>query len=133
MTVKKVYASKISPTTQAYKNFLTSVKKKNLKITTAKTGVKIYTKASNISLKFIAPVKSYAKADLNNWSGVLLLKHGKKSFLFTADAEEEAESDMLAKGLISKIDVLKVTHHDVKETKKLKQKIDDLMGELFED
>ena len=73
MAVKKVYAPKISHTTQAYKNFLTSVKKKKLKITTAKTGVEIYTKASNISLKFIAPVKSYAKSDLNNWSGVLLL------------------------------------------------------------
>ena len=115
MTVKKVYAPKISHTTQAYKNFLTSVKKKNLKISTAKTGVEIYTKASNISLKFIAPVKSYAKSDLNNWSGVLLLKHGKKSFLFTGDAEEEAESDMLAKGLISKVDVLKVSHHGAKE------------------
>ena len=82
MTVKKVYAPKISHTTQAYKDFLTAVKKKNLKITTAKTGVEIYTKASNISLKFIAPVKSYAKSDLNNWSGVLLLKHGKKILVY---------------------------------------------------
>ena len=83
---------------KSYKNFLTSVKKKNLKITTAKTGVEIYTKASNISLKFIAPVKSYTKSDLNNWSGVLLLKHGtKNSCLQIGDAEEEAESDMLSK------------------------------------
>ena len=115
MKVKKVYAPKISHTTQAYKNFLTSVKKKKLKIMTAKTGVEIYTKASDISLKFIAPVKSYAKSDLNNWSGVLLLKHGNKKFLFTGDAEEEAESDMLAKGLIPNVDVLKVAHHGAKE------------------
>lgn len=116
LTVKKVYAPRISHTTQAYKNFLTSVKKKNLKITTAKTGVEIYTKASNISLKFIAPVKSYAKSDLNNWSGVLLLKHGTKKFLFTGDAEQESERDMLAKkDLISKVDVLKVSHHGAKE------------------
>lgn len=115
MTVKKVYAPKISHTTQAYKNFLTSVKKKKLKITTAKTGVEIYTKAKNISLKFIAPVRSYAKSDLNNWSAVLLLKYGKTSFLFTGDAEEEAEADMLAKGLIPRVDVLKVAHHGAKE------------------
>ena len=38
----------------------------------------------------------------------LLLKHGNKKFLFTGDAEEEAESDMLAKGLVPKVDVLKV-------------------------
>ena len=115
MTVKKVYAPKVSHTTQAYKDFLTAVKKKKLKITTAKTGVEIYTKATNISLKFLAPVRNYAKSDLNNWSAVLLLKHGNKSFLFTGDAEEEAEADMLAKGLVPKVDVLKVGHHGAKE------------------
>ena len=82
MTVKKVNPAKTQSYYEAYKDFLTSVKKKKLKITTAKTGVEIYTKASNISLKFIAPVKSYAKSDLNNWSGVLLLKHGKKILVY---------------------------------------------------
>lgn len=115
MSVKKVYAPKVSHTTQAYKNFLTAVKKKKLKITTAKNGVEISTKAKDISLKFIAPVKEYNKSDLNNWSAVLLLKHNKKSFLFMGDAEEKAENDMLNKKLIPNIDVLKVSHHGAKE------------------
>ncbi|MFJ7831854.1 ComEC/Rec2 family competence protein [Peribacillus sp. NPDC097284] len=115
MKVKKVYAPKVSHTTQAYKNFLAAVKKKGLKITPAKKGVEIATQSKNISLNFIAPVKTYSKSDLNNWSAVLLLKHNKKSFLFMGDAEEKAEKDMLSKKVIPNIDVLKVAHHGAKE------------------
>ncbi|MGE7601704.1 ComEC/Rec2 family competence protein [Peribacillus sp. NPDC097675] len=111
LKVKAVYAPKVSHTTQAYKDFLSAVKKKGLKIKTAKTGVQISTKAKNTSLKFLAPVKDYAKSDLNNWSAVLLLTHNKKTFLFTGDAEEKSEKDMLAKKLIPSVDVLKVGHH----------------------
>ncbi len=114
LSVKSVYAPKVSHTTQAYKDFLTAVKKKKLTIKKAKTGMEINTKAKDNSLKFIAPVKDYAKSDLNNWSAVLLLKHGKKTFLFTGDAEEKAEKDMLAKKLVPSVDVLKVGHHGAK-------------------
>ncbi|WP_407406671.1 ComEC/Rec2 family competence protein, partial [Peribacillus sp.] len=113
LKVKAVYAPKVSHTTQAYKDFLKAVKKKGLKIKKAKTGVVITTKAKNTSLKFLAPVKDYKK-DLNNWSAVLLLKHNKKSFLFTGDAEEKSEKDMLAKKVVPSVDVLKVGHHGAK-------------------
>lgn len=116
MKVGKVYAPNVSHTTQAYKDFLLAVKNKKMKITVAKTGVEIPTKAKDITLKFIAPVKTYAKSDLNNWSAVLHLKHNKKSFLFMGDAETKAETDMLAKKLISKVDVLKVGHHGSKDS-----------------
>ena len=115
MTVKAVYAPKVTHTTQAYKNFLTAVKKKNLKIKVAKKGVEIPTKNKSISLDFIGPVKEYKKTDLNNWSAILLLKHNKKSFLFMGDAEKTAEADLLKAKLITNIDVLKVAHHGAKE------------------
>ena len=67
-------------------------------------------------MKFLAPVKSYAKSDLNNWSAVLHLKHNKNTFLFTGDAETQAENDMLAKKVLSKVDVLKVSHHGAKSS-----------------
>lgn len=114
MKVGKVYAPNVSHTTQAYKDFLTAVKNKKLKITAVKQGLEIPTKAKDITLKFLGPVKSYAKSDLNNWSAVLHLKHNKKSFLFTGDAETKSENDLLAKKLISKVDVLKVAHHGSK-------------------
>ena len=114
MKVSKVYAPNVSHTTKAYKDFLLAVKKKKLKITTAKQGVKIPTRSNDIKMTFIAPVKTYSKSDLNNWSAVLSLKHKKKSFLFTGDAEDRSEKDMLSKKLITKVDVLKVAHHGSK-------------------
>ncbi|VEF46632.1 beta-lactamase domain-containing protein [Bacillus freudenreichii] len=109
--VKNVYAPKVSHTTKAYKDFLQAVKKKKLTIKTAKAGVKLPLKHKSVTAKFIGPVKSYSKSDLNNWSAVLHLKYNQNTFLFTGDAEQKAENDMIAKKYISKVDVLKVSHH----------------------
>ncbi|WP_409304699.1 ComEC/Rec2 family competence protein [Peribacillus sp. SCS-155] len=43
-----------------------------------------------------------------------MVKHGNKKFLLSGDAELKSENDMLAKILISKVDVLKVSHHGAK-------------------
>ncbi|MEG0497890.1 MAG: MBL fold metallo-hydrolase [Carnobacterium sp.] len=116
MKVNKVYAPNISHTTVAYKDFLLAVKSKKMKIIVARQGVEIPTQAKDITLKFLGPVRAYAKSDLNNWSAVLHLKHNKKSFLFMGDAETAAENDLLAKRLITKVDVLKVGHHGSKNS-----------------
>jgi len=47
----------------------------------------------------------------NNNSIVLKLNYGNVSFQFEGDAEQEAESSMLAAGLLSHVDFLKVGHH----------------------
>ncbi|UZJ79587.1 hypothetical protein [Fictibacillus sp. KU28468] len=47
------------------------------------------------SATFVAPVKTYNKSDLNNWSAVVRLVHGKKSFLFTGDTKFKSETDMI--------------------------------------
>ena len=114
--VSAVYAPKVSHTSQTYKEFLSAVKSKELKIKTAKQGVKINTGTKAVSLSFIAPVKTYNKTDLNNWSAVLLLKHNQKKFLFMGDAETKAENDMIKQKVLSKVDVLKVGHHGAKNT-----------------
>ncbi|WP_397538391.1 ComEC/Rec2 family competence protein [Rummeliibacillus pycnus] len=113
--VKSVYSPRITHTTIAYRNFLQSVKAQNLKIKVAKEGVSIPVDEKSLDLHFIGPVKDYSKSDLNDWSGVLLMQHGDKKFLFTGDAETPAEEDMLEAGLIPKVDVLKVSHHGAKE------------------
>lgn len=43
----------------------------------------------------VKSVKTYSKSDLNVWSAVLQFTHNKKNFLFTGDAETQAENDML--------------------------------------
>ncbi|MHC0037921.1 ComEC/Rec2 family competence protein [Pseudoneobacillus sp. C159] len=114
--VKNVYAPKVQHTTQAFKDFLTAVKNQKLTIKTAKLDVPLPLNDKSIQAKFIGPVKDYNKTDLNNWSAVLQLTYNKNKFLFMGDAETQAEKDMLAKKLISKVDVLKVGHHGAKET-----------------
>ncbi len=57
----------------------------------------------------LAPNRAYS--DPNNSSIALLLQNGQNRFLFTGDAEEEAEQDILANGLNIDCDVLKAGHH----------------------
>lgn len=109
--VESVYAPKVSHTTQAYKDFLLAVKREKLTIKPVKAGMVLPIKNKTVKATFIAPVKDYKKTDLNNWSAVLHVKYNKNSFLFTGDAEELAEKDMIASKKLSKIDVLKVGHH----------------------
>lgn len=57
----------------------------------------------------LAPVDDYD--DNNNNSIVLRLDHGDNSFLFTGDAENQAEEDILSTQADVDADVLKVGHH----------------------
>lgn len=57
----------------------------------------------------VAPNRAYS--DPNNSSIALVLQNGKNRFLFTGDAQEEAEADILANGLNIDCDVFKAGHH----------------------
>ncbi|UOB76629.1 S-layer homology domain-containing protein [Bacillus sp. ZJS3] len=112
MNVKNVYAPKVSHTTQTFKDFLTAVANKGLTIKEAKSGVTL--PINGLNSQFLAPVKEYGN-DLNEWSAVLKVTHGSKSFLFTGDAESKSEKDMVATyGSSLKSDVLKPGHHGSK-------------------
>ncbi|MGE1038323.1 S-layer homology domain-containing protein [Bacillus cereus] len=112
MNVKNVYAPKVSHTTQTFKDFLTAVANKGLTIKEVKSGVTL--PINGLNSQFLAPVKEYGN-DLNEWSAVLKVTHGSKSFLFTGDAESKSEKDMVATyGSGLKSDVLKPGHHGSK-------------------
>ena len=49
--------------------------------------------------------------DANNYSIGIILQHGDNRFLFTGDAKEEAEADMLQNGIDLSADVYQVGHH----------------------
>lgn len=66
MKVKSVYAPRVTHTKIAYKNFLTAMKRKKLKIKVAKKGVVIPKKFKNVTVKFSGPIKDYHKGDFNN-------------------------------------------------------------------
>ena len=52
-----------------------------------------------------------AGEDTNDSSIILMIRYGETSFLFTGDAEREAEQALLDAGAMLKADVLKVGHH----------------------
>lgn len=60
-------------------------------------------------LEIIAPCSDYD--NLNNYSVAALLTHKDNIFLFTGDAEEESEADILSSGRLKDVDVLKAGHH----------------------
>lgn len=103
------------PTTKVYERFLTALSKKGQKMTAAKAGA-VYSLADenkendNTAFEVLAPVGDDYD-DLNNWSVVIRLVHGDCAFLFTGDAEKEAEADILSGGADVSADVLKAGHH----------------------
>lgn len=60
----------------------------------------------------VGPSKSSEES--NNNSVAILLTHGENKFLFTGDAEEEEEADIINSGISLDADVYKVGHHGSK-------------------
>ncbi|MBQ9988886.1 MAG: MBL fold metallo-hydrolase [Clostridia bacterium] len=107
MDVEKVLMPKVSANTQTYENVLKAVKKKKLKVTAAVPG-DTYELGSAV-VTVLGPVKKYD--DLNDWSIVLRVEYGARSFLFCADAERPALQDILNTGRTVASDVIKMGHH----------------------
>jgi len=107
--VGKVYLPRVSHTTKTYEDLLLAIKNKGLKVTEAKGGVKLDV-GHVITAELLAP-NGTGYDNLNNFSAVLRLTFGNTSFLFTGDAEDISENQMLRAGYNLKADVLKVGHH----------------------
>lgn len=107
---EKIYMPKAVTTTATYKNLLTAISNNNQKITTAKAGLSIDLDSS-IHMQILTPQdKTYD--DLNDYSVVIKCIYKNNSVLFTGDATENVEEEMLTNysGEL-KSDVLKVAHH----------------------
>jgi competence protein ComEC len=105
--VKNVLMPDAIHTSATFEHLLTAVEEKSLKITIAIPGDTIA--AGIIKFVVLAPGKTFK--DLNNSSVVLRMVHGSTSFLFAGDAERQSEEDMLRRGVVLPVDVLKAGHH----------------------
>lgn len=107
--IGKVIMSYYEKENDTYRNLLEALKYKNLKAQTALVGDTFSVGSAECTI--LGPVKEYE--DPNNASVVLLVQHGKNRFLFTGDAEETAEADLLesADGFSLQADVYKAGHH----------------------
>jgi len=107
-TVKQIIMPKVPANTKTFEDVLTSIAAKNLKITAPiPEQTYIY---DNAKLTILAP-NSTEYADVNNYSVVTKLEYGENSFLFTGDAENISENEILLKKFDIKADLLKVGHH----------------------
>ncbi|MEL7597171.1 MAG: ComEC/Rec2 family competence protein [Clostridiaceae bacterium] len=106
--IDTIYMPKKTATTKTYKDVITAIKNKNMKITLPKIG-NVF-KLGDAECTILAPNnKEYE--EVNNYSIVIKLVYKDTSFLFTGDAEGESEKEMLSSGYNIKADVLKVGHH----------------------
>lgn len=95
--------------TKTYEDVIQTMKQKNYKLTYPTLG-ESYSLGS-ASFTIVAPAGEDYGDNGNDYSVGILLEHGENRFLFTGDAEEDAEQDMLASGLNLSADVFKAAHH----------------------
>lgn len=109
LDIGKVVMPDVTTDTATFEKLLLAIDKKDIPIHIAKAGEII--SLGNANMKILGPIKK--TDDLNNMSIVLRLDYGKTSFMFTGDAEEPSEKDMLKEYSEAEFraDVLKVGHH----------------------
>ncbi|GBU20414.1 hypothetical protein R80B4_00291 [Fibrobacteres bacterium R8-0-B4] len=105
--VKGVIMPDVVHTSGTFEKLIAAIEKKGLRITVPKVGDAFA--AGIIKFTVLAPGKKFK--DLNNMSVVVRMAHGETSFLFTGDAEDKSENEMLKSRQPLRSDVLKVGHH----------------------
>lgn len=103
-----IFAPETGADTKCYKEFVDAANTQNKEITVPEVGSEIALGSSTVT--FISPLRE-DYSDINDTSIVAKITYGETSFLFTGDAEREAEQDILASGADISADVLKVGHH----------------------
>jgi len=107
-TVLEIWVNGDPATSQTYSDFMDLVNAEGADVTEARRGDTI--SVGGLELDVIHPVDPLF-GNTNDNSIVLGLGYGDIDFLFTGDAEEGAEASMIAAGVLTDIDILKVGHH----------------------
>ncbi len=109
--VKQVLSPDLDCDLPIYDEWLRLVKEKDIKHTVAQAGQQI--DLGEVVIKVLNPPIPHltdTENDINNNSVVLRLSMGRVSFLFTADVEQEAEFELIARRADLNSTVLKVGH-----------------------
>ena len=105
-TVGQVFCPVTSYSTRAFSNFVKATQKHGRSITVPSVGDRF-----NLGSASCQVLGVNSTDDTNESSIVLKITYGNTSFLFTGDAEREAENMILNRGYDLHSDVLKVGHH----------------------
>jgi len=105
-TVTNVYSPTKAYDSETFESFLKSVNKNGAEIHIPTVGEEFVLGSARVKILGVN-----STPDTNNTSIVLKITYGDTSFLFTGDAEREAEEVILDSGAKLKSTVLKVGHH----------------------
>ena len=110
--VDRVILNGDTSTSQTYSQFMSAVNSEG-------ADVSVYSRGLTFAVAVIGTGTLYfdvlnpvdLSGTINNNSIVLSLSYGQVDFLFTGDAEQEAETSMLMAGIVPDVEILKVGHH----------------------
>lgn len=95
--------------TKTYRDVIDTIENKNYKLTYPEVG-KTYA-LGDAEVEIIAPCNYGYGNNENDYSVGVLVTYGDTAFLFTGDAETDAEADILQNGIDIDCDVFKASHH----------------------
>ncbi len=98
------------PKTAIYKNLLKAIEDEGCKSLTLSAGTLVVEK-EHFNVTAVAPSSNAIYSDLNDYSLNLLVNCFSNTILFTGDAEQPSELDMLKLDMNLDADILKVGHH----------------------
>ena len=105
--IGKVFMSNYEKDNKTYQKLIQALDNKRLKYTTPEVGSQYSLGTAEITI--LAPNGTYHNP--NDASIALILQNGENKFLFTGDAGEDAERDILETGIDLSADVYKAGHH----------------------
>ena len=107
-TVDNIWVNGDEATSKTYTDFMATANDEGAQVHEARRGDTIV--AGALTFKVLNPIDPLFD-NTNDNSIVLSLSYGSIDFLFTGDAEIDAEASMISAGVLSDIDILKVGHH----------------------
>lgn len=109
--IGKFYAPKVQASTGVFEKMVEELIIKKLKINIIKANTTSINLGNNTSVSILSPTKDNYGDNTNNYSPIIKITHGNNSFLFTGDAEKEAEKEALLNNIDISANVLKIGHH----------------------
>lgn len=105
--VQQIWHNGDTASSKTYADFMAAVNAENSRVVKAVRGNNI--EAGGLRFHILHPEN--LQGTTNNNSVVLYLAFGEIDYLFTGDAEHEAEASMVSLGLVPDVEIMKVGHH----------------------
>lgn len=110
-TVKTVYMPQSPISNPQTEESMELIDALDIELVAIKAGVTVCN--DDVKAEFLSPLYEHY-GDKNDYSGVLYMTYGERSFLFMGDATTDVENDLLSKKMVPHADVLKIGHHGSK-------------------